>query len=74
MKFADAYGEIEIDDDELVNDDHQGHLVAEAHRIVSGDSQDSPSVEHLAALIAEISWVREALRVMRDPEHEDIPF
>ena len=51
MKFADFFGEIEIDDEELINDDHQGHLVAEAHRIVSGDSVDPPTVEHLAALI-----------------------
>lgn len=74
MKFADFYGEIEIDDDELINDDHQGHLVAEAHRIVSGDSVDPPTVEHLAALISEIGWTRELLRELQSRAVEDIPF
>ena len=74
MKFADFFGEIEIDDEELINDDHQGHLVAEAHRIVSGDSVDPPTVEHLAALISEIGWTRELLRELQSRTVEDIPF
>ena len=74
MKFADFFGEIEIDDEELINDDHQGHLVAEAHRIVSGDSVDPPTVEHLAALISELGWTRELIRELETRTVEDIPF
>lgn len=74
MKFADFFGEVEIDDEELINDDHQGHLVAEAHRIVSGDSVDPPTVEHLAALISELGWNRELIRELETRTVEDIPF
>jgi hypothetical protein len=74
MKFADFYGEIEIDDDELVNDDYQGHLVAEAHRIVAGDSQDPPTVGMLEALICELAWTRKLMEELREMPSEEIPF
>ena len=74
MVYADFYGEIEFDDDELVNDDHQGHLVAEAMRIVNGDSSDHPTVEMLAALFTELSWVRARVTELQRHTNEDIPF
>jgi hypothetical protein len=74
MIYADFYGETEIDDDELVNDDHQGHLVAEAIRIVNGDSYDHPTVDMLAALITELSWVRALVSELQSHTNEDIPF
>lgn len=74
MKFADFYGEIEIDDEEWYDDDHQGHLVAAAHRIVNGESADPPTVEMLAALIGGISSVHVLLREIQSRCPEDIPF
>ena len=74
MIYADFYGETEIDDDELINDDHQGHLVAEAIRIVNGDSSDHPTIDMLAALITELNWVRALVTELQSHTNEDIPF
>ncbi len=74
MKFADFYGEVELDDAEFINDDHQGHLVADAHRIVSGDSQDPPTVGMLEALICELAWTRKLMEELREMRNAEIPF
>jgi hypothetical protein len=74
MVYTDPYDEHYISDADFEDPDPQGHLIAEAHRIVAGDSADPPTVEMLAALIGEIGFTRELLREIQSRTHDDIPF
>lgn len=74
MVFADPYGEIEIPDEDFINDDFEGHLVAEAHRIATGDSADPPTVEMIQALIRELASARALWHAALARDGGDIPF
>jgi hypothetical protein len=66
----------DLDEEDLYPfaDDYQGHLVFEANRIATGDSQDPPTVEMLQALFTELGIARNLAIRLNDHSDDDIPF